>query len=424
MPTPLAPGRNGRSAGGFLRSGVPLAAATLVSGILSYGFNLILTRALGPEGFGAMGALLGAAVIGSVPATALQLEVARLVASGQAVGARWLVGRAALSVSVASLVCGLALAPLIDHVLRLHSIWDAVLLALLLFPQTLTGALTGFLLGHRRIDLFAMVVVSIGVTRLAAAVVTQLADGGITFALSATVVSAGASMALGLWAVRRCGPWDDRAPHPGARRFVVGLSRAAAGAAALMVLLNVDLLAARAVLGDNSSGQYAFLTIFGRMTFWGTSFLSLWVFPRVAGSSGARRAIRLSVVAVAAGGVLAVSTASILRDELVALLAGPAYASSTPYVGAFALAGALIALVQLGTYVDVARGRHELTFAAWAGALLVAGAVFVSGASSISAIITIANTVLALLAVLSLISFRGASPTAEPRTSTTIVPTS
>jgi O-antigen/teichoic acid export membrane protein len=369
-----------------------------------------------------MGALLGAAVIGSVPATALQLEVARLVASGEAVGARWLIGRAAVSVSVASLVVGLALAPVLDHVLRLHTVWDAVLLALLLFPQTLTGALTGYLLGRRRIDLFALVIVSIGVTRLAAAVVTQVADGGITFALGATVIGASASMGLGLWAVRRCGPSEDTAPRPGARRFTVGLSRAAAGAAALMVLLNVDLLAARAVLGDNASGQYAFLTIFGRMTFWGTSFLSLWVFPRVAGSSGATRAIHVSVVAVAAGGVLAVGTASLFGGQLVSLLAGPAYAQATPYVGAFALAGALIAVVQLGTYVDVARGRHQLTIAAWFGALLVVGTVFATGASSISGIITIAIVVLALLAVVALVSFRGAAPASEPGTSTPLGP--
>lgn len=409
MPEPPVVARRHPDREGFLRSGLPLAAATVLSGVLSYGFNLILTRALGPEGFGAMGALLGAAVIGSVPATALQLEVARLVASGESVAARWLVGRAAMAVSVASFIVGLALAPLLDHVLRLHTVWDAVLLAALLFPQTLTGALTGYLLGRRRIDLFALVVVSIGVTRLAAAVVTQALDGGITFALTATVVSAGISMGLGLWAVRRCGATGEGTPHPGARSFAVGLSRAAAGAAALMVLLNVDLLVARAVLADNASGQYAFLTIFGRMTFWGTSFLSLWVFPRVAGSSGAARAIRVSVAAVAAGGVLAVGSASVLREELVALLAGPAYAQATPYVGAFALAGALIAIVQLGTYIDVARGRHHLTFAAWAGALLLVGAVFATGASSISGIITVANVVLALLAVVALVSFRGAT---------------
>lgn len=385
-----------------MRSGASLGAATLASSLLSYAFNLILTRALGPEGFGAVGSLLGVAVIGSVPATALQLEVARLVASGEAVGARWLIARAATAVSALSLVAGLAMVPLLVDVLRLNTAWDAVLLALLLFPQTLTGALMGLLLGRGRLGLFSLTLMSIGLARLLAALATQGFDGGTTFALAAAVIGAVASLLVGLVAVLRSGLAAGPPRHPGMLIFARGLLRAAAGAAALMVLLNADLLAARALLGDNASGQYAFLTIFGRVTFWGTSFLSLWVFPKVAGSSGGTRAIRLSLAVVAAGGALAVAGAALFRDQLVRVLAGSAYAESAGYVAAFALAGALISVVQLGTYVDVARARHRLTLAAWSGAILIAVLAYALGASSIWGIITIANLVLALLAAYAL----------------------
>ena len=399
---------------GILRSGASLAAATVVSGLLSYAFNLTLTRALGPESFGAVGALLGAAVIGSVPATALQLEVARLVASGESVGTAWLIRRAGLAVSGLTLAVGLALVPLLDHVLRLSTPWDAVWLALLLFPQTLTGALLGLLLGHGRMGRFAVVLICVGLARLAAAVATQAFDGGTTFALSAAVAGAVVSMLIGAGAVIGIGDDGRTTRHPSVRSFSLGLLRATSGAAALMVLLNADLLVARALLGDNDSGQYAFLTTFGRVTFWGTSFLSLWVFPRVAGTSGATRAIRWSLVAVTGGGALAVAGTALLRDRLVVLLAGAAYVESAPYVAAFALAGALISVIQLGTYVDVARSGHRLTVAAVAGAASIAALSALLGLSTIWGIITLADGVLALLAVVAVLSLRG-----TPRTLTT-----
>lgn len=394
----------------LLRSGASLAAATLVSSLLSYAFNLTLTRALGPESFGAVGALLGAAVIGSVPATALQLEVARLVASGESVGTRWLIRRAGVAVSALTLAIGLALVPVLDQVLRLSTPWDAAWLALLLFPQTLTGALLGLLLGHGRLGRFSVVLISVGLARLAAAVATQAFDGGTTFALSAAVAGAVVSMLIGAGAIVGIGADDQSARHPSVWTFSLGLLRATSGAAALMVLLNADLLAARALLDDNDSGQYAFLTTFGRVTFWGTSFLSLWVFPRVAGTSGATRAIRWSLAAVAGGGVVAVAGTALLSHRLVVLLAGPAYVESAPYVAAFALAGALISVIQLGTYIDVARSGHRLTVAAVTGAGAIAAGSAVLGISTIWGIISLADGVLALLTVVAVTSLRRSRP--------------
>jgi len=394
-----------------LRSGTLLAAATVTASLLSYAFNLVLTRALGPQGFGSVGALLGLAVIGSVPATALQLECARLVASGRDTDIRWLVGRAGVAVSAVTMAAGLALAPLIDHVLRLETLWDAVLLALLLFPQTLTGALLGVLLGRGRLGLFSFLILSVGLLRLAAGAATDLADAGPTFALAAAALGAALSMGLGLLAVglpsRRP---RAAAARPGARELLVGLFRATAGAAALMVLLNVDLLVARAALDDQGSGTYAFLTIFGRVTFWTTGFLSLWVFPRVARSPGSRRPVGWALAVIAVGGALAAAASMLLGPELVRVLAGPEYAGAAPYVGAFAVAGTLMSVIQLGTYVDVARRRHGVSIAAWGAAGVIAATTTALDVSSIWGIITVTNGVLGALTLYALYRLRAGAP--------------
>ena len=51
---------------------------------------------------------------------------------------------------------------------------------------------------------------------------------------------------------------------------------------------NAD-LCSRAVLPATASGWYAFLTLFARVTFWGTNFIALWVFPHVAARSASAR---------------------------------------------------------------------------------------------------------------------------------------
>lgn len=379
-------------------SGATLAVATAVASLFSYAFALILIRALGPVAYGEVGALLGAAVIGSLSMTALQLEVARLVATGRGGGSRRMLGLS-LAVSAATTGVALVLVPVLDRVLRLSTPLDAVLLAVLLFPQTLTGGLLGVLLGRNRLGLFAVVLVSAGLSRLLAAVATAVVHGGASFALAAAAVANLAAAALGLVAVRRTGPGTALGDGPTTREFAAGLARAVAGAGALMVLLNTDLLVARAVLPDNASGQYAFLTVFGRVTFWGTSFMSLWVFPRVAASAGSTRAVRLALGVVVAGGALAVTVVTVLGRPLVHLLAGPAYASSVPYAAGFAVAGALISVVQLATYVDVARARHHVTVVVWLGACALALACWLTGADTIGSVIRLTVGVLALVAV-------------------------
>ncbi len=198
------------------------------------------------------------------------------------------------------------------------------------------------------------------------------------------------------------------------RVWCMGLARAASGAGALLVLLNVDLLVARSALGDRPSGWYAFLTIFGRVTFWGTSFLSLWVFPRVAATGSARRALRLALLVISLMGAGAVVAVTVGGSWLVEILAGPAYVGAEVYAPWFASIGALLAVVQLAIYVDVARSRHHLSLFVWAAAGAVPALVLLMGLHSIGAIAATTTAVLVVLAVVAVRSvLREPAPGAE-----------
>ena len=378
-------------------SGPRLAAATVVAGLLGYAFNLILTRALGPERYGALGALLGVAIIAAVSSTALQLEVARAAARPGGVATR---DAMRISAGVA-LLTGAVVAvssPLIGGALRLSGPRDTLLLAVLLVPQTLSGGIQGLALGRRRVTAYAVLLVLSAASRLAAAVVTAWVGAGSSFALAAAAVGATVVAVGGLVWLRRSPTLPRSRVRLPPRLWGAGLLRAASGAGALLVLLNVDLLVARSALADRPSGWYAFLTIFGRVTFWGTSFLSLWVFPRVAATGSAQRALRLALVVIAAMGGTAVFVVSVMGEWLVSLLAGSAYAGAEVYAPWFAAIGALLAVVQLAIYVDVARGRHHLSLFVWGAAVVIPGIVLLLRVDSISAIAATTTAVLAVLA--------------------------
>jgi O-antigen/teichoic acid export membrane protein len=387
----------------FLRSGTPLAAASVIGGLLTYTFVLVLSRALGPATYGSVGTLLGIAVIASVPASALQLELGRLVARGSSASRARLLRVSAL-VSVATMTVALLCVPLMDHLLRLSSPLDGVCLALLLLSQTFAGGLLGMLLGRNLMGSFSVVLVGLGVSRLASAVLTQHVGGGSTFALAAAAAATAIATALAVVLVLvRTPRYGGRTPAPTPRQLTTGLLRASGGVAAVLVLLNVDLILARVVLDDTTSGLYAFATFFGRVTFWGTSFLSLWIYPRIALSGHATQALRLAlgIIAIVSGLVLTVS--AVAGQQIVQMLVGNDYAAAAPYAPLFAAAGGLISVVQLAVYVDVARARHQVTISTWAAASAVVLTVFSLGIDSIGGLIGLDLCVLAVLALATLL---------------------
>lgn len=386
------------------RSGAALAVATFFSGILGYAYILVLTRALGPEQYGVLGALLALSVVFTVAYTAIQLEATRVVARDRSGPRDWLHRRAALiSAGTAALI--LLASPLIVSVLRLPSYAPAVALALMMVPQTYLGVQLGILLGLGRSVAFGVLLVVSGLSRVAAAVLTAWVGASPTYVLTASAVTALLVLVLGGWLLRSS-PASPSVRGVAAWRGWSGMLRAGTGAGALLVLLNADLIAARAVLPDKESGWYAFLTVFGRVTFWGTNFIALWVFPHEAARGSAAKARTYALAAVALIGALACAAAALFGPFITRLLAGPEYVAAAGYAPLFALAGSLMAVIQLATYVDVARSRQVLGLIAWVGAAAMAVIIWSVAPRTIGGAVGSALAVLSVVAVAGLISMR------------------
>ena len=68
------------------RSGLVYGGSSLLANMLGYAFLAVLSRTLSPSEYGAAGALLGAGIISSILSVALQLVVARQVATDGSAG--------------------------------------------------------------------------------------------------------------------------------------------------------------------------------------------------------------------------------------------------------------------------------------------------------------------------------------------------
>src|SRR5579875_3017792 len=104
------------------RGGVIFVAASAVANLSNFVFHVVLSRMLGPAGYGALGALLNVSAVLSVPLGAIQVTMAQSVArqpDPEEVPPLGRLLRLAGLASVGALVLWLAATPTIDRFFHL-----------------------------------------------------------------------------------------------------------------------------------------------------------------------------------------------------------------------------------------------------------------------------------------------------------------
>ncbi|SHG32698.1 lipopolysaccharide biosynthesis protein [Geodermatophilus nigrescens] len=372
----------------------------LVSG-LAYVVTVLAARALTPQSYGELAALLGVLLVGSVPATGLQTAAALHLGRHPASAVARAVPRlhaTALAASVAVGLVALAAVPLVVSVLRLPGAAGAVWLAVALVPQTLVGGYDGILQGTGRHGRLAAVFVSFGGLKWAGAV-TGLLAGGTPAAALAGMAAGCAAGALVSWL--GCG-------RPGVSRGLRGPARSAARAAGallgLVLLVNLDLLLARHHLPAAQAGEYAVGAVFAKVAYWLPQGVGVVLLPRLADPASRRQALPAALGVVAAvGGLLTLATA-VLGAAALPLVGGAAYGAHLGgWTWVFTAAGTLLALAQLLLYNGIAAADRTAAAAVWATVAVetaVVGALAAAGVLSVLAVAAVAaGTATALVGV-------------------------
>jgi O-antigen/teichoic acid export membrane protein len=384
----------------LVKAGAVVAIATAAVNVLGFVLTIALGRLLTTGDFGAAVALLGVAIVGQVPALALQAVVARHVATAARPGQARALTIYSTAVSVAvGVVAALATFPLAS-LLHLGSPWPMAWVAVALVPTTLIFAVQGLLQGEERFTALAALLLVVSITRVGGGLAG--AGSGPSGVFAGIAAGGVVALAVALVMVRHdlvAAPQPD--PNVGAelRAFYSELWTAVAGMGALLALTNVDVILARHYLSRHDSGLYAAGAVASKIAFWFPQAVAVVVFPRLADPEQ-RNALLARAAAVVFGlGVITSAATALMGPWLLGLLIGEQYRTLGVTLGLFAAFGAAGTLVQLVLYSGIAI-RDRLITGVLVGALavLISVVVFVSH-SSVTAIITAAFVTMSVLAV-------------------------
>jgi hypothetical protein len=387
--------------------------ALAVANGLGYLLTLVASRRLGPEGYGALAALLGVVLVGNVLALALQAVVARrtVVAgsrldAGSPARADW-AARLSLAAALLSVVVGLVAAAPLTRLLHLDSPIPAVLLAVTLGPLTLIGGQLGVLQGTESLHPLAVLYLGAAAGKVGGGVVGVLLTDSVTGTMAGTAAGAALAALVGAILVRRLQP-TSVARSPRARSIPAGAARETVRATyslgALFALANVDVVLARHFLEPRQAGLYAVGAVLAKGAFWFPSFVPVIAMPGLADPSRRRRTAAMSLATVTGAGILVVAASAILGEFVVRLVGGGAYVSLADRVWFFAATGAMLAVVQLLLYSRLAGEDRRAALPMW----LLAGAEIVVISlwrhSSVIDIVTTALATATCVAVLGLLA--------------------
>ena len=299
-------------------NGGVIAVAIGAMNVATYGFTIIAARALGPDQYGAFAAVMNLLMVVSVAQLALQATAARRISSTPGdvsvieAGIRrdtWLT----------AIVLGLSLAvaaPLVNHLLRLESLLTALLVGAIAVPLTVMGGQAGTLQGERRWRPLAVLYAAAGVPRLAVGTALILWRPEEFTAILGVFIGALAPVAVGMVALRHRAPHDAGPSDEdhGFRALFRELGHNSQALLAFFAVTNVDVILARSVLDNADSGLYAGGLILTKAVLFLPQFVVVVAFPDMADANERRRALRLSLGAVAGLGVVGIAATYVLSS--------------------------------------------------------------------------------------------------------------
>jgi O-antigen/teichoic acid export membrane protein len=381
----------------LLDSGGIIAIAIMVMNVATYGFQMVAARLMGPEQYGSLASLLAVALVVAVLQLGLQATAARRIATEpkDVAGIERAILHIAYRASLVLFAIMLALSPVLRHVLRLDSIYPALLLALGTVPLTVMGAQAGILQGERRWRPLALVYVAVGVPRIVIGTVALLIRPTEGSAMAAVTLAWFAPVVVG-WLALRGNKRAADAPNQ-TRPVLTETWHGSIALLAFFALSNVDIVIARNVLSDTQSGLYAAGLILTKAVLFLPQFVTVIAFPAMSNAGERRRALLASLAVVGVLGAACIAGSVVLSGVAMIFVGGSEYADVEDQLWLFALLGTLLSSLQLLIYAVLARQSRKSAYLVWVAVLVVV--VLGLQVSSLTGLVTVVVVTDAVLLV-------------------------
>ena len=388
-----------------MRGGAQIAVAMAVMNVSTYAYTIVAARLLGPVQYGGFAAVMNLLLVVGVIALALQATAARRIAADRDRVAE--IERGVLRVSWrAALAVGLllvVLSPAVERLLRLESLFTALLVALTAVPMTVLGGQAGVLQGERRWGALGALYHAAGLPRLAIGVaLIAWQPGEVTAVLGVTLGSI-FPVLLGWWVLRqdRAAGSDDHR-HRGRAILTESLANSQA-LLAFFALSNLDIVVARNALPAEDSGLYAGGLILAKAMLFLPQFVVVVAFPSLATTTQRASALFRSLGVIVGLGAAGTAGAWLLPQVALVFIGGDAFAETSEELWLFALLGTVLAMLQLLVYSVLARGARRSSLLVWAAlvAMVVAGSTAGSLTGLVVRVLVVDGALLATLLVMS-----------------------
>jgi O-antigen/teichoic acid export membrane protein len=344
--------------------GTLVAAGMMTMNVTVYAFNVLAARLLVPREFGALTALFGIILVGTVAQLGLQAVTARRLAVAPESRGDIIADTIRVTTQAATAV-GLMVAAttvVMTPVLKLDSYWPVILCGATLFPMTVMGAQSGIAQGTARWGSLTAIYVANGLGRLV--------GGTVALLISPTPTSAMIGLAIGAWTPVLAGAplLRGHLTHSNRARSRRSMLREAllstSTLLAFFVLSNMDALVARNLLDEDDSGLYASGLILAKAAFFLPQFVSVVLYPDLARATTHHARLRATSL-VALLGVLTVAGTLVLPQLALILVGGDEYEAVRGRLWLFALAGSLLAIVYVLVFDALARHAHGVLVMIW-----------------------------------------------------------
>jgi len=377
-----------KSSQATVAGGTLVAAGMMTMNVTVYAFNVLAARLLVPREFGALTALFGIILVGTVVQLGLQAVTARRLAvapesRGEIIADTVRVtALAATAVGVTVAATTVVLTP----ALRLDSYWPVILCGATLVPMTVMGAQSGIAQGTSRWGFLTAIYIGNGLGRMV--------GGTVALLISPTPTSAMIGIAIGAWTPVLAGVYLlrghlTRSNRAGSRRSMLREALLSTGTLlAFFILSNMDALIARNLLDGHESGLYASGLILAKAAFFFPQFVSVVLYPDLARATTHHARLRaVSLVALLGG--LTVAGTVILPQLALILVGGGEYAAIRDRLWLFAAAGSLLAIVYMLVFDALARHAHGVLVMIWCAVAAVLVSAYGFGVGITGLVVTI-----------------------------------
>lgn len=405
-----------------------VGVATMVGNGAAFLLSMVAARVLGPDDFGAFGALVGILLILVTVAISIQALAARRVATarsggpgsnesdsdnaesdhaapdrsdveGQLIRLAALVG---LGIALGGIIAAWPLGTIFSIP------WLAVAAGIASLGFVIFGsAAMGIAQGREERTSFSIAFISLNGARAIGGIIGVLALSSVIGASLGILVGCAVGA---LVAYRKACPGTTFAPI----RDSMGreLGHIVHALMVLFTLTNVDVLLARLYLSDTGSSEYSVGVLLAKIAFFLPNAVLIVLFPKMSGQNSRRPVFIASGLTVAVGLVIT-AFAFFFGPLVVRILGGLQYESMADNMWLFALEGSAFALVQVLLYSRLAAQDKKAVLAVWAALIALVAIVALGRNDSLVSIVTTVVGVSLALAIVGLFLDSRVSPKYE-----------